>query len=224
MNKLRHELKHQINLCDAIALSKNLGKLMEHDINGDGNGYYFVKSLYFDNYQDKVLREKISGVSYREKFRIRIYNNDLSYIKLEKKSKLNSLCAKESSLLTKEECMNLINNDYEFLRETSNNLKLELYSKMVSQVLRPKTIVEYVRQAYVYSPGNTRITLDSEIRGSDHVNKFLDSEFPLPRIGDQIILEVKYDEYLPEHIRKAIRVSDRKNSSFSKYAGARIGG
>lgn len=64
-----------------------------------GRGHYLIRSLYIDNLADKVFREKIDGVSRREKFRIRYYNGDSSLIHLEKKSKLNGLETKATAEL-----------------------------------------------------------------------------------------------------------------------------
>lgn len=134
--KFRHEYKHIINMSDMLQLKCRLARIFEHDANSQDDGTYFIKSLYFDNYADKALREKLDGVDYREKFRIRFYNNDTGFIRLEKKSKIYGLCNKISCEITKDECNSIINNDIEFLSQSSDMLKKELYSKMKYQLLR----------------------------------------------------------------------------------------
>ena len=114
--KFRHEYKHRINLMDIYCLRTRLSAVMKHDGNAGTDGTYLVKSLYFDNYMDKALREKIDGVNKREKFRIRYYGTDTSFIRLEKKSKINGLCNKESVRITKEECQSIIDGNIEFMR------------------------------------------------------------------------------------------------------------
>ena len=100
---LRHELKHQINLREDLVLSQRLRKLFPHDKNAGLDGTYRVTSLYFDTPYDSALREKIDGVNRREKFRLRYYGMDTSFIRLEKKYKISGLCGKRSARMTQEQ-------------------------------------------------------------------------------------------------------------------------
>ncbi len=220
----RHELKHYINGVDMVELRARLPCLMKLDENSvDGNGYR-VRSLYFDNYSDKVLREKIDGFDRREKFRIRFYNCDTSFIRLEKKSKKCGMCFKKSVTITDEECEQLLNGSLGVLKTNGNPLCLELYAKMHTQLLRPKIIVDYMRQAYIFTAGNVRITLDYDIRRSSVCADFLKTEiFTVPiSVSNSAVLEVKYDNFLPEIIRGIVSLSSRQSTAFSKYAATRI--
>lgn len=222
---MRHEYKHQITYGDYLIISKRLQYLAKRDTHVQGEGTYQVNSLYFDNDKDKALREKLDGVAKREKFRIRYYNNDTSYIRLEKKSKIYGLCDKQSAPLTKEEVIRLCDHDVTFLADTGNQLLQELYVKMKHQLLRPKTIVIYDREPFVYEPGNVRITFDSHIRTGLYRNRlFTEGEVSIPAAPGVIIMEVKYDAFLPEVMQQAVRVSDRPAAAFSKYAISRIYG
>lgn len=218
----RHELKHYINYADVLELRARLSFVASLDkYAAQGNGYR-VKSLYFDNYNDKVLKEKIDGVNEREKFRLRLYNEDTSFIRLEKKSKKNGICFKESTIITANECRELLDGNLAMLKENGNPLCLELYTKMHYQQLRAKNIVDYRREAFVYSLGNIRVTLDYDIRTSNNVHDFLKAEpVPVP-ISGVYILEVKYDNFLPEIIRGIVSLSSRRSTAFSKYAATRI--
>ena len=91
----RHEWKHELNYLDLLTIRQRLQAIMEPDPHAVG-GKYLIRSLYFDNPDDKALREKVDGVNMREKFRIRLYNGDASMIRLEKKSKRSGLCQKVS--------------------------------------------------------------------------------------------------------------------------------
>ncbi len=218
----RHELKHYINYADVIELRSRLPFVAMPDENSIGGEGYRVKSLYFDNYNDKVLKEKIDGINDREKFRLRLYNDYTSFIRLEKKSKRNGICFKESAILLEEECRRLLDGDFAVLKEKGNPLCLELYAKMTYQQLRPKTIVDYRREAYVHPVGNVRITIDYDIRTSQNIDDFLKQKLiPIPILGGYI-LEVKYDHFLPEIIRGIVSLSSRRSGSFSKYAATRI--
>ncbi len=220
--KFRHEYKHPINLSDMMQLRSRLEAVAAHDRHCDADGTYFVKSLYFDNYMDKALREKIDGVNNREKFRIRYYGNDTSFIRMEKKSKINGLCCKESTALDAAACQKMIDGDIGFLRESENNLLRELYAKMQYQLLRPRCIVAYRRECFVYPPGNVRVMLDFDISGSYNVKEFLNPDLQFLRLGHTAVLEVKWDEYLPQLIRDAVQVKGRHSAAFSKYAAVRF--
>ena len=138
---LRHEWKHQINPQEDLVLSQRLGKLFPRDANAGPDGAYRVTSLYFDTPYDSALREKLDGVNRREKFRLRYYGSDLSFLRLEKKYKVNGLCGKRSARLTREQAERLLRGDARFLLDTGEALLLELYSKIQGHGLRPNTIV-----------------------------------------------------------------------------------
>lgn len=220
--KFRHEYKHQINLADMFGLKTRLSAVAKHDPHAGEDGTYYIKSLYFDNYMDKALKEKLDGVNKREKFRIRYYGTDTSFIRLEKKSKINGLCNKQSAKLTAEECQKIIDGDIGFLLESENNLMRELYAKMKYQLLRPKCIVAYRRECFVYPPGNVRVTLDYDICGSYNVKEFLNPDLQFLQLYHTAILEVKWDEYLPQIIRDCVQVKSRRSAAFSKYAAVRF--
>ncbi|MDO4501268.1 MAG: polyphosphate polymerase domain-containing protein [Erysipelotrichaceae bacterium] len=222
--KYRHEYKHEINYLDSLILQSRLKAVMKSDTHTI-NGIYKIRSIYFDNLYDKALKEKIDGVNKREKFRIRFYNNDTSYIVLEKKSKINGLCSKESCVVTKEEALKILNRDINWLINSDRPLCKELYTKMKYQGLYPKTIVDYSRIPYIYGPGNVRVTIDYDIRTGEFRNDFLNKDVLTLSAGDPIyILEVKWDEYLPDIIKDAVSINGRHVSAFSKYERCRIYG
>ena len=174
---------------------------------------------------DKALREKIDGVDRREKFRIRYYNNDTSFINLEKKSKVNGLETKYSAQITRTEAQRIVNGDYEFLRDLRQPLLQEFYCKIRNQGLKPRTIVDYTREPFIYEPGNVRVTFDYNIRTGLMCTDFLNPNCVTIPAGDPIvIMEVKWDEFLPSIIRSAVQMPGRRVTAFSKYAQCRIYG
>lgn len=220
----RHEWKHEINLSDMITIRQRLQAVAQTDAHAV-NGSYEIRSLYFDNLSDKALREKLDGLNKREKFRIRYYNGDTSLIHLEKKSKTGELGTKETAVLTKENAQAIINGDYTWMVHIQDSLIKELHYKMTTQQLRPKTIVDYTREPYIFPAGNVRITLDYNIRTGLLCTDFLNPECVTIPAGDApIILEVKWDAYLPDIIRDAIQLDSRRPCAFSKYAACRIYG
>ncbi len=221
--QFRHEWKHEINSIDQMILRSRLSAVMQRDSHAVG-GVYRIRSLYFDTWNDQALRDKIDGVNFREKFRIRYYNNDLDYIVLEKKSKINGLCSKQSCRISVDEAQKIIDGDLNWMIKSERALCVELYAKMRSG-LRPKTIVDYTRDPFVFAPGNVRVTMDYDIRTGDFRTDFLNpATLTLPAGDSHIILEVKWDEFLPDIIRDAVTIPGRHVSAFSKYEQCRIYG
>ncbi|MBE6705776.1 MAG: polyphosphate polymerase domain-containing protein [Ruminococcaceae bacterium] len=220
--KFRHEYKHAINLSDMMCLERKLSAICRYDSHAEADGTYFIKSLYFDNYLDKALREKIDGVNFREKFRIRYYGNDTSFIRLEKKSKIDGMCNKVSAPISARMCEDIIHGNIDFMLESNIPLMQEFYAKMHYQMLRPKCIVGYTRKCFVHPMGNVRVTLDYGIGGSTNVNAFLNPGLRFVNTFRGAILEVKWDEYIPSVIMDAVQTHCRHSAAFSKYAAVRI--
>lgn len=220
----RHEWKIEISAADLLALRSRLRVLMEPDEHAV-NGRYLIRSLYFDTPTDKALREKLDGVNRREKFRIRYYNGDTGFISLEKKSKLNGLSSKEAVQITAEQAQEIAAGNIPQIQEDSPPLLRELCVKMRTQGLRPKTVVDYTREPFVYRPGNVRVTFDYGIRTGLGCTDFLNPGLVTVPAGDApILMEVKWDAFLPDVIREAIQLTGRRSAAFSKYAQCRIYG
>jgi hypothetical protein len=223
--KPRHELKYGLNYCDYVILRDRLKLTLKSDSHADENGEYKIRSSYFDTPTDTALMEKINGVNHRSKYRIRRYVGSKGPIKLEKKSKNNNLCYKESCKLKKSETEKIIAGETEWMMDDERPLVNELYFKMTTAMLKPKTIVDYVREPYIYQTGNVRVTFDKKIHTGIYSTDFLNDDSPTVPTGDQIILmEVKYDQFFPEHIKHLLNISSRRASAFSKYAQCRIYG
>lgn len=218
----RHEWKHEISYSDLVSIRQRMRAFAECDPHAT-NGKYSIRSLYFDNMNDRALRQKIDGVNRREKFRIRYYNGDTSYINLEKKSRLNGVGTKYSSRLTYDQAQMIVDGETQWMMGTGDELIRELYCKMTYQSLRPKTIVDYTREPYIYRPGNVRVTFDYDIRTGMGCTDFLRADCLTISAGldSPIILEVKWDEFLPSIIRDAVQTPGRHVTAFSKYAQCR---
>ncbi len=219
---MRHESKHILHYADRLLLSHRLSKLFPHDAHAGAQGEYRVRSLYFDTPGDHALREKIDGVAQREKFRLRLYDGDASYIRLEKKIKRNGLCAKKSAVISREKAELLLSGDFLWLQESGDPLLIELYSHMQGRLLRPKTVVEYIREPFVYPAGNVRVTLDRDIRSGLTGTVFFDPNMPLlPTFEAHAVMEIKYDHFIPDLVAQAVWIPNRRQTAFSKYAVCR---
>ncbi len=222
--QFRHESKFEINYADFLMLQLRLPVILQRDIHAI-NGSYEIRSLYFDTPNDKALREKIDGVNHREKYRMRYYNGDTGLIKLEKKSKQNGLCNKQSTVISEQEAQWIVEGNIDWMIRSDRELCRELYTKMKGTGLKPKTIVDYTRLPFVYGPGNVRVTLDYNIRTGMGVTDFLNPEtITIPAGERAVVLEVKWDEFLPNIVKQAVALDSRRESAFSKYAKCRIYG
>lgn len=219
--QFRHEWKHVINELDRTVLDARLSVVMQRDSHAAG-GSYTVRSLYFDTPNDRALREKLDGVLNREKFRIRCYGRDFSYIGLEKKVKRNALGFKLKARLDERQVASIIEGDIDWMRDDDRPLVKELYCKMRLDGLQPKTIVAYERIPFVCELGNARVTLDSDLRSSAGRTDFLDPGCPMfPVAPGASVLEVKWDQFLPGTVQTAVQMRGRRTAAFSKYAMCR---
>ena len=217
--KYRHELKYQVTDAQIQMLKNRITHLLPLDRHVAKTGSYFIRSLYFDDYNDRCLQENENGTDPREKFRIRIYNGSAEKISLECKRKERGKTHKTSCPLTQEQTRLLMAG--KVLPDIAQQPPLlrKLTLQMMTRKLRPVVIVEYERIPYVYKNGNVRITLDTNIASSSAVETFLDPHIsgrPVLPVGQQL-LEVKYDEYLPDFIYRSLMLPNLRQTAFSKY-------
>ena len=220
--QFRHEVKHEISYHDMLILRQRLRAVMKPDPHAV-NGHYEIRSLYFDNLDDKALREKLDGRNVREKYRIRMYNHNTSEIHLERKFKQGSLGYKETADLTKEQVSAIVDGDVSWMAKSTNEVILGFYTRIRSEGMAPKVIVDYVREPFIFGPGNVRVTLDYQIRTGLKCTDFFNSECVTVPVKDSpCILEVKWDNYLPDVIRDAVQLDCRHSAAYSKYAACRM--
>lgn len=224
IRKYRHELKFEIPYAEYVAMRGRLRLIMKSDPHVNEDGRYRIRSIYFDNSDDKALREKIDSIGKREKFRIRYYNDDFGFISLEKKMKINDLCLKYDARITEDECRKILKGDIDWMRRSEDDLIKEFYAKMRYQRLKPRVLVSYVREPFVYQAGNVRITFDSQIRTSLFGQEFLTKEVKDISATDtpqDMLLEVKFDNYMPGIIQDIIQMNGARQQAFSKYGACR---
>lgn len=220
--QFRHEVKHEISNLDVLILRQRLRAVMTPDSHTK-NGKYEIRSLYFDNLDDKALREKLDGVNTREKYRIRLYNNDPSVIHLERKFKHGGLGYKESAVLTPEQAQQTANGDIRWMAESTDQVILSFCSHIRNEGLIARVIVDYTREPFVFDPGNVRVTLDYNIHTALRCTDFLNPNcITVPVPNSPCILEVKWDNFLPDVIRGMVQLGDRHSTAYSKYAACRM--
>ena len=219
MSEFRHEYKYVCPLDKMICIKNSVDALMELDCHATEQGEYAVRSVYFDDYYDSCYKDNMYGVDPREKFRVRIYNGDSSKITLELKQKQKSKTKKISCPLTRELCEEIINGEIPDITAIASPLYRKFCVQLQNRRLTPKVIVEYDRIPYVYGDGNVRVTFDKNIRSSNQCNNFLESDLFFRPVMEKNkhLIEVKFDEFLPDFINQMVEHEGLGQSSFSKY-------
>ena len=217
--KYRHELKYIISSSQAEILKQRLSLVMDLDkysVNQDHT--YLIRSLYFDDLYSSSYYEKLDGVLYRKKYRIRIYNNDDKFIRLECKYKHNNMTSKEQAIIDKDICMKLINGDTDIV--TEDRLLNRFIIEMKTKHLVPSVIVDYKRLAYTYPLSKVRITFDSNIKSGRYNYDLFDKNSIFYNVieDNMVVLEVKFNEVLPLHIATILETIPSFRQAVSKYA------
>ena len=217
--KYRHELKYICTAAELAMIQGRIHHLIPLDSHAGENGMYQIRSLYFDDYYDRCYYENENGTDPREKFRIRIYNGKTDKISLELKKKERGKTLKLSCPLTEEQCRMLMRGEVLPDSDEYPPVLQKLLLQMKTAMLRPKIIVEYDRVPYVYKLGNVRITLDKNISSSSAIDTFLNPTIPKRPImpAGQHVLEVKFDEFLPDYIYHTLQLRNLRQTAFSKF-------
>lgn len=215
----RVEDKYTCSERELFLLQSRLKAILKEDDNQFNEQGYTISSVYFDDFYDSHLQDTVDGNRYRAKYRIRIYNNSLDLIKLEVKYKKYNRVLKKSKTITREQMDSLFSGKVIEQRDWSLEDPISLFNIAIRERgLRPKVIVEYDRKAFVFNPGNVRITLDRNLRRSTNITGFGTKELIFESVKDSPhVLEVKYDEFLPSFIAQLIELGNMKQTSFSKY-------
>ena len=224
--KGRSELKFGITYVDYQILKMKLGQMMQLDPHAGKNGRYLIRSCYFDNFDNKVLNEKKEGFLNRDKYRVRIYNKSDHVIHLERKSKRNNQTFKSKCNLTKQEFEQMRHFEFDWMEDDERSLIRDLYKDIKLYQLKPTTVVDYEREAYLYPYGNIRITFDSKVQSSMRNTDMFNKNLPMVDVlePNEVILEVKYDEYLPTHIKMQLQGIYTRHEAYSKYQLSRMFG
>jgi len=216
----RNELKYYINNLEYHALVNRLERVLKEDAHSKAHKGYFIRSLYFDSFDDECLFDKQGGFIERRKYRMRIYDLKSDTVKFEIKHKMNNQIFKESATITKESAYRVIDGDYEELLKYNNEILNKIYIRFSSRLYKPKVIIDYVRDAFVFDFFNLRITIDKDLHSNNtDFDLFSENLHTVPVIleGKQI-LEIKYEYALPEFIRNVLQIDSFERQAISKYA------
>lgn len=212
----RHEEKYILTYAQYAMLRERAIMALHPDPHGD-NGTYTITSVYYDDPQDTGLYEKLDGLALHSKFRVRTYDHDGSFMKLERKDKQGILTQKISASITKEQLELLTQpGAWEQFSGTAQELVLQMQGK----TLRPVVAIRYERDAFYHPGSDFRLTFDKHIEcippdlqaltdGSLHGKTVLHP--------GSVVMEIKYGDHLPSFARKLTRIHATQ-LSLSKYA------
>ena len=221
----RHELKYVISEGEHQLLSKRIHACLKQDYHASINGgEYFIRSLYFDDPFDTALWEKSSGVGSRDKFRIRIYNMQDNTIKLERKHKEGQYIKKDSVSLSRQDCDEIVRGRFECLKHNDSPFAMQFYGIFLANHLRPKVLVDYTREPYVFPAEDVRITFDKNIRTAMRNTDLFNPNvitYPVWDLKNCMILEVKFNESLPQYVQELLTLGAAERTAASKYVFCR---
>ena len=214
---LRREEKYLLTLREALQCAARFEKVLTPD-HFSRDGAYKIRSLYFDTADDRDFHDKLTEQNCRQKIRLRIYSPGDRHVKLELKQKENVYQRKRSLLITRADALALAEGRYSVLLNYEDPFAGEMFILLTEGCYRPRTIVEYSRRAFMAKENNIRLTFDSDIRALEGDCRLFSSGLPFyPVPGDQVVFEVKYNQFLLGYIMDVIRCVDRRSVSASKY-------
>lgn len=226
MNRvLREEKKFLISVDEFISLSHQVGNVMLADPHNGTHGYT-IRSLYFDTVYDRDYFEKQAGIELRRKIRLRCYDPKADYAMLEMKQKQGANQLKRSLKLKRDDAIKLISGDYSPLLLYEEPFAAECYAMMHTYCYLPKTIVEYNRKAFIAKENKIRVTFDNHIVSTESNFNLFDERLNMNPVLDpyNVVLEVKFNGFLLEYIKRMINQVNRSELSVSKYVLARQNG
>ena len=217
----RQERKYLLTNVKAYLLEQRISPILSRDTHAGDDGAYRIRSVYFDTGNDMAYREKGMGISDREKIRLRFYNANTEVVKLERKEKKQNLVHKDVVLIRRDTAEEMIRGHFSGLLEYDSPLAREIYAKYQAEQLMPVVVVDYMRRAYVYPAADIRVTFDYEVQAEVVSGDFWEATDAYDVLGGQVIVEVKFNRYLPEHIKEMINSVQGIKMALSKYVMCR---
>lgn len=231
MRAYRRELKYIVGKDTLLDVRNRISPLMKKDEHQEGD-FYRIRSLYFDSPDFRCVRENAAGISSREKYRIRTYNCDGNLITAEIKIRYRDTISKISAQIDRDLFDILVKGDpirasqslEREISKRSNDTEKQVLEKymirLAAEKFVPACIVDYERCAYVYDIANVRITFDTNVTASCEYDRMFDNMLTGRAAidGNRHVLEIKYDEFLPDEILSLLSGLQLSRNSCSKYA------
>ncbi|MCL2030420.1 MAG: polyphosphate polymerase domain-containing protein [Oscillospiraceae bacterium] len=217
---LRHELKYYIPEADLAAMRGRVAAVLRPDEHAGGDGCYHVRSLYFDDPAFTDVWEKESGAGRRAKTRVRVYNRSPALIRFERKIKVDAYVGKQSAPLTRKQLEAILGGETSFLLRADSPVLHRFYADYKLRRLRPAVIADYEREAYTLREGGVRVTFDRKLTAAaGDWNLFSDDGliFHYAYPPQMLTMEVKFDGFLPDAVKRLIRPYTARRAEISKY-------
>jgi|TARA_B100001971_G_scaffold213463_1_gene246891 hypothetical protein len=221
----RRELKYYISYQEYVILSNLFKKFLKIDkYTKQGQDGYFIRSLYFDTLDNKEFEEKMTGIKKRTKYRMRIYDIDDNKVKFETKRKSDDVIIKETAIIDRKDAIEIQNMNYEVMLKYNDKVLNNAYKQFKMTNYYPVVLVDYLRRAFVYDINNIRIVFDKFLKTSTlHLDIFSKTDFSTQKMKDGlVIMEIKYDKYIPKWLKRLIQIPAAERSAISKYCIGRI--
>lgn len=218
----RTELKYMIDLPDRLHLIKRLNTLLVLDTYGGYDGYY-VRSVYFDSFDNQDYNEKMKKFTFLKRVRLRIYDIHSPIAKFEIKRKKAGRQIKDSLIVTREDAKELIKGNFEVFKHYEGETAELGYEICTTMGYRPVSMVQYKRRAYTHPFFNTRITLDNELQYCNFDYDLFKEKPNYKKVMPQqyTILEVKYARFLFPQLQDVLKECNLQKCPVSKFASSR---
>lgn len=219
---IRVEEKYPLSFIQCSGIYSALSEMLTPDSFNDPDGYT-IRSVYFDDYSETAYYDKINGVEYRTKLRLRIYPPNYDNVKLEIKEKKGGAQQKHSLQIRRCEAEALINKEYEIALKNKSIEKMLFENDIPTHSMRPVVMNQYRRSAFMHAINNIRITIDRDIVSNETSFDLFDEDPVMFPVTDyyEALLEVKYDNFLFQWISDLFNIYGLNKEAYSKYVFSR---
>ena len=221
----RKELKYYISCKEYVILSNFLRKVLTEDkYNNKLLGGYFIRSLYFDTFDNKAFEEKMAGIEKRAKYRLRLYDINTKKVKFEIKSKFNDCIVKETAIISREDAIEMQNMNYEVMLKYNNPVLNKAYKEFKKSPYYPVVLTDYLREAFIGDFNKIRITFDRFLKSTPlQLDLFKKEPLMIKQLKKgEVIMEIKYNNFMPEPIKRLLQLPSFERSAISKYCIGRL--
>ena len=211
----RQEHKYLISYVDYFKIRDAIRTLFIHDQHGSNDSYQ-VNSIYLDDVYFSGAQDKAFGNELHKKYRIRYYD-DATKKKLELKKKTGNNSIKTSTPINDEVFQAIIDNDVDVLEKHFDDKLIRLYTlDFFRKNLEPKCNIIYKREAYRDETDNLRLTFDHSLEIS-RFDKKIDGESIKLLKDTMLIMEIKYEHFIPKEVKTIIKSISANQIAYSKY-------
>lgn len=211
----RFEFKYKITFQDYLKIKPMVQALLIHDQHGEQESYP-VNSLYLDDILYSGAADKAFGNQFHKKYRIRHYH-DVTSKKLELKEKVGDESTKHSTMINDAIYQAILSQDLDVLEQYFDDPLVRRYTlDMLRFHIEPMCDIVYHREAFRDESDNFRLTFDQSLEVAPYSPDNLTEKGSLMH-PTTMILEIKYEHYIPKSIKQVLKHIALQQLSVSKY-------